>query len=65
MAEAQVFTADATQEVIDSVVKSIPADEIDATFKSDSIGNVPKTENLPIHPLAQTEQQTRQTRPQV
>lgn len=42
MAEAQVFTADAAQEVIDSVVKSIPADEIDATFKSDSIGNVPK-----------------------
>lgn len=57
MAEAQVFTADAAQEVIDWVVKSIPADEIDATFKSDSIGNVPKTENLPI--------QTRQTRPQV
>lgn len=55
MAEAQVFTADATQEVIDSVVKSIPADEIDATFKSDSIGNVPKTENLPIHSLAQTD----------
>lgn len=38
MAEAQVFTADAAQEVIDSVVKSVPADQIDATFKSDSIG---------------------------
>ena len=38
MAEAQVFTADAAQEVIDSVVKSVPADEIDSTFKSDSIG---------------------------
>lgn len=60
MAEAQVFTADATQEVIDSVVKSIPADEIDATFKSDSIGNVPKTKNLPIHSLAQIDRQDRQ-----
>lgn len=60
MAEAQVFTADAAQEVIDSVVKSIPADEIDATFKSDSIGNVPKTENPPIHSLAQTDRQDRQ-----
>lgn len=42
MAEAQVFTADAAQEVIDSVVKSIPADEIDATFKSDSIDLINK-----------------------
>lgn len=60
MAEAQVFTSDATQEVIDSVVKSIPADEIDATFKSDSIGNVPKIENLPIHSLAQIDRQDTQ-----
>ncbi|KAI5363998.1 Putative allantoicase, Galactose-binding-like domain superfamily [Septoria linicola] len=42
MAEAQVFTADAAQEVIDSVVKSVPADEIDSTFKSDSIDLVNK-----------------------
>lgn len=65
MAEAQVFTADAAQEVIDSVVKSIPADEIDATFKSDSIGDVPKPRISQFNSLAQTEKQTRQTRPQV
>ena len=52
MAEAQVFTADAAQEVIDSVVKSVPADQIDATFKSDSIGGWHSVRHLPAITVA-------------
>lgn len=39
--EAQVFVPDAHQDALNAATKSISADEIDSTFKSNSIGTRP------------------------
>ncbi|KXT00596.1 hypothetical protein AC578_3151 [Pseudocercospora eumusae] len=40
--EAQVFTPDAAQDALNAAIKAIPAEEIDATFKSSSIDLINK-----------------------